>query len=136
MIVFTVCKSCLVRYLETNKYCPICDVQVHKSRPLQNIRLDPTLQDMVYKLVPGLYHSKCSEFISRQSSKSPAQIVYDKSVTGLLPHRTKSRIIAPNLNSPSSNGGAFDRAKNHKSQRRKRQSVTAKRKKSQTPKFV
>jgi len=32
-------------------------------------------------------------------------------------------------------GGAFDSAKNHKRQRRKRQSVTAKREKSQTPKF-
>jgi len=32
--------------------------------------------------------------------------------------------------------GAFDSAKNHKRQRRKRQSVTAKRGKSQTPKFV
>jgi len=32
--------------------------------------------------------------------------------------------------------GAFDCAKNHKHQRRKRQSVTAKRVKSQTPKFV
>jgi len=34
------------------------------------------------------------------------------------------------------NGGAFDSAKNHKRQRRKRQSVTAKQEKSQTPKFV
>jgi len=32
--------------------------------------------------------------------------------------------------------GAFGSAKNHKRQRRKRQSVTAKRGKSQTPKFV
>ena len=32
--------------------------------------------------------------------------------------------------------GAFDRALNHNRQRRKRQSVTAKREKSQTPKFV
>jgi len=32
--------------------------------------------------------------------------------------------------------GAFDSAKNHKRQRRKRQSVTAKREKSQTPKLV
>jgi len=31
---------------------------------------------------------------------------------------------------------AFDSAKNHKLQRRKRQSVTVKREKSQTPKFV
>ena len=35
-----------------------------------------------------------------------------------------------------SRGGAFDSAKNHKRQRRKRQSVTAKREKSQTPKCV
>jgi len=34
------------------------------------------------------------------------------------------------------NWRAFDSAKNHKRQRRKRQSVTAKREKSQTPKFV
>jgi len=33
-------------------------------------------------------------------------------------------------------GGAFDSDKNHKRKRRKRQSVTAKREKSQTPKFV
>jgi len=32
--------------------------------------------------------------------------------------------------------GTFDSTKNHKRQRRKRQSVTAKREKSQTPKFV
>jgi len=32
--------------------------------------------------------------------------------------------------------GPFDSAKNHKRQRRKRQSVTAKREKSQTQKFV
>jgi len=36
----------------------------------------------------------------------------------------------------ANSGGAFDSAKNHKRQRRKRQSVTAKREKSQTPKFV
>ncbi|NXY90831.1 PCGF2 protein, partial [Alcedo cyanopectus] len=51
----TVCKTCIVRYLETNKYCPMCDVQVHKTRPLLSIRSDKTLQDIVYKLVPGLF---------------------------------------------------------------------------------
>jgi len=35
-----------------------------------------------------------------------------------------------------SDRGAFDSAKNHKRQRRKRQSVTAERGKSQTSKFV
>ncbi|NXO00645.1 PCGF2 protein, partial [Rhinopomastus cyanomelas] len=49
------CKTCIVRYLEANKYCPMCDVQVHKTRPLLSIRSDKTLQDIVYKLVPGLF---------------------------------------------------------------------------------
>ncbi|XP_011330430.2 mucin-17 isoform X2 [Ooceraea biroi] len=52
------CRSCIVKYLEANKYCPICDVQVHKSRPLLNIRPDHTLQDIVYKLVPGCYQNE------------------------------------------------------------------------------
>ncbi|KAG5336369.1 BMI1 protein, partial [Acromyrmex charruanus] len=52
------CKSCIVKYLENNKYCPICEVQVHKSRPLLNIRPDYILQDIVYKLVPGCYQNE------------------------------------------------------------------------------
>ncbi|XP_068094351.1 polycomb complex protein BMI-1 [Hyperolius riggenbachi] len=52
------CKTCIVHYLETSKYCPICDVQVHKTRPLLNIRADKTLQDIVYKLVPGLFKNE------------------------------------------------------------------------------
>ncbi|XP_011301431.1 polycomb group protein Psc [Fopius arisanus] len=52
------CRSCIVKYLETNKYCPICEVQVHKSKPLLNIRPDHTLQDIVYKLVPGCYQNE------------------------------------------------------------------------------
>ncbi|XP_048756041.2 polycomb group protein Psc-like [Ostrea edulis] len=52
------CKTCIVRYLESSKFCPICDVQVHKTKPFTNIRLDHTLQDLVYKLVPGLFQNE------------------------------------------------------------------------------
>lgn len=55
------CKMCIVRYLETSKYCPICDVQVHKTKPLLNIRSDKTLQDIVYKLVPGLFKNEMKQ---------------------------------------------------------------------------
>ncbi|GFG35331.1 hypothetical protein Cfor_10323 [Coptotermes formosanus] len=68
------CKACIVRYLETNKYCPICDVQVHKTRPLQNIRSDKTLQDIVYKLVPGLFQKemRCRrEFYAKHPEAQP-----------------------------------------------------------------
>ncbi|RMC01388.1 hypothetical protein DUI87_21826 [Hirundo rustica rustica] len=33
----------------------MCDAQVHKTRPLLSVRSDKTLQDIVYKLVPGLF---------------------------------------------------------------------------------
>ncbi|XP_077556968.1 uncharacterized protein LOC144170824 isoform X2 [Haemaphysalis longicornis] len=52
------CKVCIVRYLDTSKLCPICDLPVHKSKPLQYIRVDNTLQDIVYKVVPGLYQKE------------------------------------------------------------------------------
>lgn len=52
------CRTCITRYLETSKYCPVCDVMVHKTRPLDYIRSDKTLQDLVYKLVPGLYKNE------------------------------------------------------------------------------
>ncbi|KAH3698655.1 uncharacterized protein LOC127862447 [Dreissena polymorpha] len=52
------CRTCITRYLETSKYCPVCDVMVHKTKPLNYIRADKTLQDLVYKLVPGLYRSE------------------------------------------------------------------------------
>ncbi|XP_025093894.1 mucin-5AC-like isoform X2 [Pomacea canaliculata] len=52
------CKTCIVRYLETSNYCPICEVLIHKKRPWQNIRLDHTLQNAVYKVVPGLFRNE------------------------------------------------------------------------------
>ncbi|KAK3872933.1 hypothetical protein Pcinc_022018 [Petrolisthes cinctipes] len=69
------CKTCIVRYLESSKFCPICDVQVHKTKPLLSIRPDKTLQDIVYKLVPGLYQNemrKRREFYSGQPEAVPA----------------------------------------------------------------
>ncbi|KAK3858887.1 hypothetical protein Pcinc_034950 [Petrolisthes cinctipes] len=54
----TFCKTCIVRYLQTSSFCPICEVQVHKTKPLLSLREDRTLQDVVFKLVPGLFHSE------------------------------------------------------------------------------
>ncbi|KAK7795836.1 hypothetical protein U0070_011683 [Myodes glareolus] len=70
-----ICKTCIVRYLETNKYCPMCDVQVHKTRPLLSIRSDKTLQDIVYKLVPGLF----------KGTPSPCVVLLTSPISQLLP---------------------------------------------------
>ncbi|KAK3584731.1 hypothetical protein CHS0354_019856 [Potamilus streckersoni] len=54
----TFCKSCIVNYLQTSKYCPVCSALVHKTKPLLRLRADTALQDLVYKLVPGLFQDE------------------------------------------------------------------------------
>lgn len=55
-----VCKSCIVKYLQTSKYCPMCNIKIHETQPLLNLKLDRVMQDIVYKLVPGLQESTSS----------------------------------------------------------------------------
>lgn len=52
------CRSCIVKYLQTSYHCPVCDVEVHKTKPLLHIRPDRPLQDIVNKLVPGLVYDE------------------------------------------------------------------------------
>jgi hypothetical protein len=39
--IFSVCKSCIVKHVDNNKICPICDVPIHKTRPLLSMRSVP-----------------------------------------------------------------------------------------------
>ncbi|XP_061492102.1 polycomb group RING finger protein 6 isoform X2 [Rhineura floridana] len=50
----TFCKSCIVRHFYYSNRCPKCNIVVHQTQPLYNIRLDRQLQDIVYKLVVSL----------------------------------------------------------------------------------
>ncbi|XP_014780034.1 polycomb group RING finger protein 1 isoform X1 [Octopus bimaculoides] len=54
----TFCKSCIVKYLQSSKCCPHCNMKIHETQPLANLRADRTLQDIVYKLVPGLFENE------------------------------------------------------------------------------
>nr|XP_032649396.1 polycomb group RING finger protein 1 [Chelonoidis abingdonii] len=54
----TFCKSCIVKYLQSSKYCPMCNTKIHETQPLLNLKLDRVMQDVVYKLVPGLQESE------------------------------------------------------------------------------
>uniref|UniRef100_A0A8C4SSE1 Polycomb group RING finger protein 1 n=1 Tax=Erpetoichthys calabaricus TaxID=27687 RepID=A0A8C4SSE1_ERPCA len=54
----TFCKSCIVKYLQTSKYCPMCNIKIHETQPLLNLKLDRVMQDIVYKLVPGLQENE------------------------------------------------------------------------------
>lgn len=47
-----------MKYLQTSKYCPMCNIKIHETQPLLNLKLDRVMQDIVYKLVPGLQDSE------------------------------------------------------------------------------
>ena len=55
----TFCKSCIVKHLEDSNECPECEDIIHQSHPLDYISYDRTLQDLVYKIVPGKRQSFC-----------------------------------------------------------------------------
>eukprot|EP00079_Xenopus_tropicalis_P011214 XP_002936851.1 PREDICTED: polycomb group RING finger protein 6 isoform X1 [Xenopus tropicalis] len=50
----TFCKSCIVKHFYYTNRCPKCNIVVHQTQPLYNIRLDRQLQDIVFKLVVDL----------------------------------------------------------------------------------
>uniref|UniRef100_A0A0K0DGV8 RING-type domain-containing protein n=1 Tax=Angiostrongylus cantonensis TaxID=6313 RepID=A0A0K0DGV8_ANGCA len=51
----TFCKSCLLTYFEEeDNCCPSCEQLIHQSHPSHYVAFDRTMQDIVYKLVPGL----------------------------------------------------------------------------------
>ncbi|XP_060943368.1 polycomb group RING finger protein 6 [Limanda limanda] len=50
----TFCKSCIVKHFFYSSRCPTCNIVVHQSQPLYNIRPDRQLQDIVYKMIPYL----------------------------------------------------------------------------------
>ncbi|XP_041117083.1 polycomb group RING finger protein 5-B-like isoform X1 [Polyodon spathula] len=50
----TFCKRCIVQHFEDSNDCPKCGIQVHETNPLEMLRLDNTLEEIIFKLVPGL----------------------------------------------------------------------------------
>lgn len=52
------CKSCIVIHLSSNNQCPKCGVAIQHRNPFDAMRPDRVLQEIVYKLVPGLYDNE------------------------------------------------------------------------------
>lgn len=67
----TFCRSCIVKHLEDNTHCPKCNKVIHHSHPLNYLRLDRTMQDVVYKLVPGLQDREKKREIKFKRKNSP-----------------------------------------------------------------
>lgn len=54
----TFCKSCIVKHFQTKKSCPECGQKIHETQPMNNLRSDRVMQDVVYKLVPNLFKNE------------------------------------------------------------------------------
>ncbi|XP_012590345.1 PREDICTED: polycomb group RING finger protein 3 [Condylura cristata] len=86
----TFCRSCLVKYLEENNTCPTCRIVIHQSHPLQYIGHDRTMQDIVYKLVPGLQEgeTKADDSASKEAAEEKQEDDNDY-------HRSDEQVSAP-----------------------------------------
>merc|ERR1719422_2937959 len=67
------CKSCIIKHVDGSKFCPTCDIQIHKTKPLLSLRSDKALQDIVYKVVPGLYRTEMQNRVKFYSSHPEAE---------------------------------------------------------------
>merc|ERR1711963_619198 len=67
----TFCKSCIVKHLEDSNVCPECEDVIHQSHPLDYIAYDRTLQDLVYKIVPGLEKDEEKDAQEDEESNTP-----------------------------------------------------------------
>eukprot|EP00090_Calanus_glacialis_P038498 TRINITY_DN6715_c0_g1_i1.p1 TRINITY_DN6715_c0_g1~~TRINITY_DN6715_c0_g1_i1.p1 ORF type:complete len:1264 (-),score=266.76 TRINITY_DN6715_c0_g1_i1:252-4043(-) len=67
------CKSCIIKHVDTSKFCPTCDIQIHKTKPLLSLRADKALQDIVYKVVPGLYRTEMQNRIKFYTTHPEAE---------------------------------------------------------------
>lgn len=60
----------------------MCNIKIHETQPLLNLKLDRVMQDIVYKLVPGLQESMSTLLVVRQSlrmlalTKSPHLLMF------------------------------------------------------------
>lgn len=41
----------------------MCNIKIHETQPLLNLKLDRVMQDIVYKLVPGLQESMSKQLL-------------------------------------------------------------------------
>ena len=101
------CKSCIVKFLESNFHCPVCKSIIHSAEPTRYLIHDPSLQDIVYKLVPDLYRSECKRV--QQFCEENDLDLASQDTLPLLSLMDLPKIVkAYDLNSPSNKYRRFD----------------------------
>ncbi|KAJ4921947.1 hypothetical protein JOQ06_021718 [Pogonophryne albipinna] len=69
----TFCKSCIVQHFEDSNDCPRCGIQVHETNPLEMLRLDNTLEEIIFKLVPGLREREVQQELEFWKKNQPRE---------------------------------------------------------------
>ncbi|XP_061693995.1 polycomb group RING finger protein 5-B [Syngnathoides biaculeatus] len=83
----TFCKSCIVQHFEESNDCPKCGIQVHETNPLEMLRLDNTLEEIIFKLVPGLReHEEERELEFWRKNRRGDNLPADVTAGAGLPH--------------------------------------------------
>lgn len=88
----TFCKPCVVKHLKDHLSCPECHMEIKDKRYLNRLKPDTTIQNIVYKLVPGLYEKEMARrrrFYSDRPSSTPR---YKSEMFGDIP---PSKTIRP-----------------------------------------
>ncbi|KRX94015.1 Polycomb group protein Psc, partial [Trichinella pseudospiralis] len=49
------CRSCILLHIEKDAHCPTCGILINKFKLESALRLDHTLQLLIYKLIPTVY---------------------------------------------------------------------------------
>ncbi|KXJ15743.1 polycomb group RING finger protein 5-B [Exaiptasia diaphana] len=76
----TFCRSCIVKHLSQKEIneCPTCNIIIHETNPMEMLRADQMLEDVIYKLIPGLQQNE--ELREREFNRKKKKIEEQSSV--------------------------------------------------------
>lgn len=86
------CRPCAVKFIREKLRCPECNLEIKDKRFLNRLKTDVTLQNIVYKLVPGLYEKEMArrrKFYAARPTQPPR---YKSEMFGDIP---PSKTIKP-----------------------------------------
>ncbi|XP_073241358.1 polycomb group RING finger protein 5-A-like isoform X2 [Porites lutea] len=71
----TFCRSCIVQNLQDSdeNICPQCSTVIHETNPFDMLRSDQILEDIIFKLVPGLQENSEAEEPPQKRHKSSSR---------------------------------------------------------------
>ena len=101
------CKSCIVKFLENNFHCPVCKSIIHSADPTRYLIHDPSLRDIVYKLVPDLYGNECKR-VQLFCEENELDISSQDTLPLLSPRDLPKTVKSYNLNSRANRDHRYD----------------------------